>query len=441
MPDPPDLIHDLASLAGANVGRDMHAFMAELYPICRSISGAGLRETLNAIGERIPLEISEVPTGTEVFDWTIPREWNVREAWVRGPDGEKVVDFCDSNLHVVSYSTPVHRKLSLEDLQEHLFSLPEHPEWIPYRTSYYREFWGFCLAHRQREALAAGTYEVFIDSTLEDGSLSYAECVLPGRSDEEILVSCHTCHPSTCNDNLSGVALVTFLASLLRELPLRYTYRFLFNPGGIGSIAWLSRNEERLERIRHGLVAVCVGDPGSLTYKRSRRENADVDRAALHVLERSGADHQVIDFSPYGYDERNFSSPAFDLPVGSLSRSTHTRYAEYHTSADDLDFVRPEFLADSLEKYLSIIEVLEQNRRYLSLSPKGEPQLGKRGLYAPMGGLQDRFASEVAMLWILNYADGHHDLLDVARKSRLEMADLHSAAVALCEHGLLEELG
>lgn len=423
----------------------MHAFIAEAFPICRSITGDGVRRTLAMIAERIPLAIHEVPTGTQVFDWTVPREWNIRDAWIKDPSGRKVVDFQESNLHVLSYSVPIHARMPLSELKLHLFTLPFKPELIPYRTSYYREAWGFCLAHRQLEALPEGEYEVCVDSTLADGSLTYGECFLPGLTGEterEVLLSTHVCHPSLANDNLSGLAVMTWLARELAARPRRrYGYRFLFIPGTIGSITWLARNEERAGRIAHGLVAANLGDPGELHYKRSRRGSAEIDRAVKAVLEASGEPFGVEEFVPFGYDERQYCSPGFDLPVGSLTRTPWGRYPEYHTSADDLAFVQPDALAGSLRTYLDVVDVLEGNRRYLNLNPKCEPQLGRRGLYRTIGGDDAGRARELALLWVLNQSDGEQSLLDIAERSSLSFTAIREAADALLTAGLLREVG
>lgn len=424
-------------LESPELGNRLHAFVSQLYPICSSITGNGLREILRRIGQRIPLQVHEVPTGTQVFDWTVPREWNIRDAYVRNARGEKVIDFKNSNLHVVNYSIPVKAKLSLQELKQHLYTLPDRPDWIPYRTSYYRETWGFCLTQRQLDSLPEDEYEVVIDSSLEDGSLTYAECVVPGKSTEEILISCHACHPSLCNDNLSGLAVATFLAQALSGMERRFSYRFLFIPGTIGSIAWLSRNEQIVPLIKHGLVLACVGDPGPLSYKKSRRGNAEIDRAVLHLLATSGNPYNVRDFSPYGYDERQYCSPGFNLPVGCLNRTQHGKFPEYHTSADNLSFVTPEALAGSLRFCLDVFRVLENNLTYQNLNPKCEPQLGKRGLYRLMGGLPDAGARELAMLWVLNLSDGQHSLLDIAEHSTLKYDAILHAVKDLEESGLL----
>jgi aminopeptidase-like protein len=409
----------------------MHELMRELYPLCRSLTGDGVRETLELIEREVPLERTEVPSGTQAYDWTLPREWNIRGASLTGPGGERIADFADSNLHVLNYSVPVRGTFSLEELRPHLFSDPERPDAIPYRTSYHNENWGFCLPHSRYEQLPEGEYEAVIDSTLEDGQVTYAERFLPGESDDEVLISTYVCHPSLANDNLSGVVLAATLARHLAAQTLRRSYRFLFSPATIGPLTWLSRNEERLPRITAGLVATCVGDPGPFTYKRSRRGNAEIDRAVAAVL---GEDGTVEDFSPLGTDERQFCSPGFDLPMGVLSRTPPDRFREYHSSADDLDFVRPGPLGESFSRYLDVIDVLERNHAYRNLSPKGEPQLGRRGLYRPVGGGS---FTEGPLLWVLNLSDGEHDLLAIAERSGLPFAQVADAADALVDAGLL----
>ncbi len=420
-----------------DVGNQMYQLISELYPICRSITGDGFRETLKVIKKSIPLEIHEVPSGTQVFDWTVPKEWNIKDAYIKNLKGEKIVDFQESNLHVVSYSVPIRKKISLAALKEHLFTIPDYPDWIPYRTSYYKENWGFCLSHNQFLQMQDEEYEVCIDSSLEDGHLTYGEYYLGGESSDEILISCHACHPSLCNDNLSGISLATLLAKYLSQLSLRYSYRFIFIPGTIGSIAWLALNEHQVGRIKHGLVLTCVGDPGKSTYKKSRRGDAEVDKAAIHVLKHSAQDHEIIDFFPYGYDERQYCSPGFNLAVGCLMRSQHGQFPEYHTSADNLDLVQPPYLGDSFSKCLSILHVLENNKIYLNQNPKCEPQLGKRGLYKAIGGQKDSGLNQMAILWVLNLSDGSHTLLDIAQRSGMAFDVIKNAADALLEADLL----
>jgi len=415
-------------------GREIYELIAELFPICRSITGNGLRQTLDVLKRYVPLEIHEVPSGTQVFDWTVPKEWNIRDAYVMKSRGERIIDFQKSNLHVLNYSTPVRRTVTLAELKEHLHTLPEHPDWIPYKTSYYREDWGFCLSHNAMTRLQDDQYDVWIDSTLEDGALTYGEFLLEGEEETEILISCHACHPSLANDNLSGVALAAMLARHLGTCRRRYSYRFLFIPGTIGAITWLALNEQSTNRIQNGLVLTGLGDAGMITYKRSRRGNAEIDRVAAYVLKQAGQDHRIIDFHPYGYDERQYCSPGFDLPVGRISRTPYGEYPEYHTSADNLDFVCPETLQGSFETIMKILSTLDNNRVYLNLKPKCEPQLGRRGLYRTADGHK-----ELALLWVLNLSDGNHTLLDVAECSGMFFSEIREAADALVENGLLEE--
>jgi aminopeptidase-like protein len=418
-------------------GAEMVSLMQELFPICRSITGDGLRQSLRTIGELLPLDVTEVPSGTAVLDWVVPPEWNIRAGWLTDPSGQRVVDFDRSNLSVLNYSVPVHQTLTLEELRPHLHSLPDHPSWVPYRTSYYNEDWGFCLPDDVLRTLPPGHYEAVIDSSLEAGSLTYGECVLPGSSSEEILISGHICHPSLANDNLSGVVVAAFLAKALAARERRYTYRFLFAPGTIGAIAWLAHNEASIGRIRGGLVLACVGDEGEIVYKRSRQGDSSIDRAAEHVLKTGEGAHSVVDFSPYGNDERQFCSPGFNLPIGSITRSNYERAERHHTSADDIASISPEALAETLRVCLTILEVLEADDTFVNLSPKGEPQLGRRGLYRTFGGRADRPQLEAALLWLLSFADGRNSLLDIAVRAELPFAPVREAALLLEEAELL----
>ncbi len=415
----------------------MHELATELYPQCRSITGDGVRATLRRLAEEIPLTIHEVSSGTEVFDWTVPEEWNIREAWIKDSQGNKVVDFADHNLHVLGYSVPIHEKLKLDELKTKLFSLPEQPELIPYRTSYYKKTWGFCLAHRDLEKLTDGEYEVFIDSDHSAGSLTYGEWFLRGSSNEEVLISCHTCHPSLANDNLAGIAVAVALAKQLETKPRRLSYRFCFIPGTIGSITWLATNPDVYPRIKHGLVLTCAGDEGCVTYKKSRRGDALIDRAMQHVLKTSGDPHHIEEFHPYGYDERQYCSPGINLAVGSLMRSPHGTFPEYHTSADNLEFIKPHAMVDTLSKALDAIEVLEENACFVNLKPMCEPRLGKYGLYGGSGGKRTGEFSELALLWVLNQSDGTSDLLGIAEKSGMSFRKISSAALSLEVAGLL----
>lgn len=429
----------LTTLEREGLGRAMHDLMAELYPICRSITGEGVRETLRIIQKRIPLAMYEVPSGTKVFDWTVPLEWNVTDAYIMNREGKRIADFKAHNLHLMSYSSPVRKKMPLAELRPHLFTLPDHPEWIPYRTSYYKENWGFCLRHADLEKLSDDEYEVVIDSSLQPGSLTYGECYLPGETSEELLISCHVCHPSLCNDNLSGITVAARLAQTMALRSRRYSYRFLFIPGTIGSITWLAQNEQHVCRIKHGLVLTGVGDAGSVTYKKSRQGNTEIDRAVAHVLKHSGEPYSIINFFPYGYDERQYCSPGFDLPVGCFMRTPHGEYPEYHSSADNLDFVKTESLVDSYGRCLEVLELLEGNRIYMNQNPKCEPQLGRRGLYRAVAGQQEKQSKELAMLWTLNGSDGSATLLDIAERAEIPFRDICMAAIELERVGLLRE--
>jgi aminopeptidase-like protein len=429
----------IEALAYEGVGERMYALASEIYPICRSITGNGVRATLARLATLVDLEVREVPTGTQAFDWMVPREWNIREAYIKDSTGRTIVDFASSNLHVMSYSTPVRTRLALKELSAHLHSLPQQPDVIPYRTSYYAENWGFCLTHRQLESLQDDIYEVVIDSELKDGSLTYGEYFHRGETEDEVLFSAHICHPSLANDNCSGLALLAHLANRIARMRTRYSYRFLFAPGSIGALAWLSRNEEKITRIKHGLVVSCVGDGGGPTYKKSRRGSADIDRAMVHVLEHSGLQPRILDFFPYGYDERQYCSPGFDLPVGLFQRGQFGTFPEYHTSADNLDFIRPAHLEASYRIVTELIEVLERNQTFENTSPKGEPHLGKRGLYGAIGGDKTGAASIMTMLWVLNLSDGRHTLLDIAERAGLPFREVASVAALLGKNGLLRE--
>jgi len=421
----------------ANLGDEMYRLISDLYPICRSITGDGVRETLAHLQRIIPVVVHGVQTGTAVFDWTVPKEWNIRDAYVKNSKGERVIDFQKSNLNVLNYSTPVQGVFSLAELREHLFSMPEYPEWIPYRTSYYNERWGFCLTDRQLQQMQEDEYEVCIDADLSDGQLNYGEYFIPGESDDEVLFFTHICHPSLCNDNLSGIAVASFLARHLALSPRRLSYRIIFAPATIGSITWLAQNQAGAANIKYGLVLANLADDGHVHYKKSRRENAEIDNIVQHVLRESKDDFEVIDFSPYGYDERQFCSPGFNLPVGRFTRSPNGGYPEYHTSADNLDFIEKEKLVDSLSTLFRIIQVIENNVSYVNNNPFCEPQLGRRGIYHALGGMQGIGELQHAMLWILNLSDGTKSLLEIAQKSEMPFAVLLQAAELLHENALI----
>jgi aminopeptidase-like protein len=428
----------LKSWDSSQRGLELYSLVSALYPICRSITGDGFRKSLRLVAGKVPLVLNEVPTGTAVFDWTVPKEWNIRDAWIKNARGEKVLDFGKSNLHVLNYSVPIRATLKRDELKSRVFTLPDKPDWIPYRTSYYKETWGFCMTQRQWDGLGDGDYEICIDSSLDAGSLTYGEFLIQGETRDEVLISCHSCHPSLCNDNLSAMSAAASLAAILATVPLRYSYRFMWIPGTIGAITWLALNEPVIPRIRHGLVLSCVGDPGAFTYKRSRRGNAEIDRVVEHVLRSSEHPFESIEFSPYGYDERQYCSPGINLPMGCFMRTPNGKYPQYHTSADNLDLVTAPALAESLRMLLTVVGVLESNRRYVNLNPKCEPQLGRRGLYRTMGGTSGT-GFEEALLWVLNQSDGTHSLLDIAERAKLNFGAVADAADALVTHDLLRE--
>ncbi len=425
-----------------SVGAEALGLMERLYPLCRSLTGNGVRATFDVLEELIPIERVNVPSGTHIFDWIVPDEWNIRDAYVAAPDGTRVIDFRQSTLHVVSYSEPVRTRLTLEQLREHLFTLPDQPDLIPYRTSYYNRTWGFCLSQNQLLSLQPGEYDVVIDSTLQPGHLTYAELILPGEDPDagEVLFSTYVCHPSLANDNLSGIAVTTMLARELTSRQLKHTYRFVFAPGTIGPLSWLHVNRDRLDRIRHGLALSCIGDGGNLTYKRSRREHADVDLAVEIVLRDSGLPHRLLPWDPWGGDERQFCSPGFNLPVGTLMRTPHGEFDGYHTSADSLDRIAPASLGGAVETALRVIDVLETNGSFRNQSPYGEPQLGRRGLFRSSGGAVSSPLEEKAFLWLLNLSDGDQSLLDIARRSEIPYTTIERAAQRLRDADLLAQV-
>jgi len=433
------LILDEESIAAAaEKGQTMHALVRELYPLTRSITGPGLRATVKRLGAIVPLEVTEVRSGTPVFDWSVPEEWSIEDAYIEHESGRRFGELRRSNLHVVGYSIPVDTTMTLAELRPHLHSLPEHPNWIPFITSYYKPGWGFCLAHRELQSLPEGRYRVVIRSQLGPGSLTLAEHVHRGASEDEVLVFAHDCHPSLANDNLSGLAVAVQLAAFLAQRTTRYTYRFVFAPATIGSITWLAMNESKLAHIRHGLVLSLLGDGGPLHYKKSRGGNHAIDRSAWHVLRTEFPGSRLLEFSPWGYDERQFCSPGINLPIGRLTRTPNGEFIQYHTSADNPDFVTADALAQSWLVCLKIFEAIEADVRYVNLSPKGEPQLGRRGLYRSTGGyytgVPDR---QMALFWLLNQSDGNTSLLDIAEKSGLSAGVLARAALDLQVAGLL----
>ena len=419
---------------------EIESYFDRLWPIMRSITGPGVRLTHDILSELHPLERIEVPTGTRAFDWRIPQEWRVNAAYLVDPDGRRILDVARNTLHLVNYSVPFRGVLERSELDEHLHSLPEQPDAIPYVTSYYQPRWGFCLPHAMRSALPDGRYQVVVDTELFDGSLTIGEAVLPGRSTDEVLISTYTCHPSLANNELSGPLTAAFLMRRLARWPeRRLTYRFVFAPETIGSITYLSLRGEHLKRtVKAGFVVTCCGDGGPFTYKLSKQENGLSDRAARHVLvARHRANHRIVPFRPdQASDERIYSSPAFNLPIGSIMRAMYGTYPEYHTSLDDKSVVSFDALGETIGVYEAVLQSLDRNVSYRSLVPEGEPELGRRGIY-PTLSRRDSYGGGAALFWLLHYADGAHDLLDIAERSGVEIGDLHLAAERLVGAGLL----
>lgn len=420
-------------------GSALHALAARLYRIPRSLAGPGVRETLALLAEHAPIDRRELPSGTPVADWEVPREWVLRSARLTAPDGRVIADAALHNLHVLNYSAGFRGRLALPELRPHLFSLPDRPDAIPYRTSYWRESWGFCLPHRVVESLPEGEYEVEIDAEHVDGAMSWGEACLAGERADEVLLSTHLCHPQMANDNLSGLVVMTALAAELAARPRRrLSYRFLFAPGTIGAIAWLATNGEKLGAIRHGLVTAGLGDAGAFHYKKTRSGDAAIDSIAPRALRRAGFEVAVEEFVPFGYDERQYNAPGYRLPVGSLTRTPWGRYPEYHTSDDDLDFVRPENLEQSLAAFRAVVDELEAREVWVNRKPFGEPRLGRHGLYRAIGGDDAGRERELALLWVLNLADGDHDVEQIVERSRMPADRIREAIDALAAAGLIE---
>ncbi len=423
------------------IEKELESYFDRLWCINRSLTGNGNRDTLKILSEIIDINIKEVKSGTICFDWKIPPEWNVSQAWIKDSKGQYIINFIDNNLHLLGYSTPVHKKMPLDELKKYLYTLPEHPDYIPYLTSYYYPRWGFCLSHNQLNNLKDDIYEVFIDSQLNDeGSMTYADSIIKGESEKEILFSTYICHPSMANNELSGPLVTSFIYKALKDKKLRFSYRFVFIPETIGSIYYLSKYGEYLkDNIIAGFVVTTIGDKGSFNYKRSRKGKCLVDRATELILSQTENNYILEDFFPdSGSDERQYCSPGFNLPVGSLMRTRYGKYKEYHTSADNKDFISFEAMEKSVEKYLEVIYLIENNYTYINKNPNCEPMLGKRGLYPSLGSQKETEELIRAIMWVLNLSDGQNDLIEICNKSKINYKIIIEAAKKLHENELLE---
>jgi aminopeptidase-like protein len=420
--------------------KKIESYFDRLWPINRSLTGEGNRETLKIISEIIPLKIHEVPSGTQCFDWTVPPEWNTKEAWIKDEKGNTIVDFKNNNLHLLGYSEPFEGLLSFEELREHLYTLPDQPDLIPYLTSYYSRRWGFCLTHNQLNILDTSTkYQVKIESTLDDkGSMTYGDLVIKGKSEKEILFTTYICHPSLASNELSGPLVTSFIYDQLKNRDMYYSYRFVFAPETIGSIAYLSVHGEHLKKnLEAGFVVTCIGDAGNFTYKKSRRSTTLVDRAVQLILQQTEDEFTIKEFAPIGSDERQYCSPGFNLPVGSLMRTMYGEFPEYHTSGDNKDFICFEAMEASIDKFMDIIDLMEMNQKYINQFPNCEPQLGKRGLYPSLSEKNKAIEIE-SMMWILNYADGEHDLIEIIEKSKIDYRTILKVSGKLLLKGIIE---
>ncbi len=445
------------------VEQKLYSLMQELFPICRSITGNGVRKTLKILKEEIDLKIINVPSGTKVFDWKIPNEWNIKDAYVKNSKGERIIDFHKSNLHILNYSIPIKKTISSNELKKHLYSLREKPNSIPYVTSYYKKNWGFCVPHNLLKSFNDDTYNVHIDSTLKPGSLTYGEFLIKGKIKDEILISTYICHPSLCNDNLSGIVVTTMLAKLLSKIETYYSYRFLFIPETIGAITWLSKNKKNLSKIKSGFVITCVGGNGTFTYKKTRNNDSEIDKISIDVLKHSKKPFQTRDFFPYGSDERQYSSPGINLPIGVFMRTPYYEFKQYHTADDNLDSIKKFALNDSLIMLFKIILEVEKKKPSFSikqknkisksksdvfqnLNPNCEPQLGRRKLYRNISKsrLVDKNNSEnmieLSICWVLNFSDGFHSLKEISKKSNLPLKLIQKTAKLLVEKKLIKKI-
>lgn len=415
---------------------ELYKDITDLYKICRSLTGEGIKYTLNYIKNEIPINIHSINSGEEVFDWRVPKEWNVKDAHVKNSNGETIIDLKDHYLHILNYSIPIHKKMNLTELKQHIYTLPEFPNWIPYRTSYYKENWGFCMEHSKFINLKEDIYEVFIDSTLEDGKLYYGDLIIKGKSEKEILISSYCCHPQQCNDSLSGTVLAMHLAKHLMRTDNYYTYRFIFIPETIGSIVYLHKNLDIMKKnIIGGYVITCVGDEGEFTYLKTRSENQFIDKITLFVLNEKNINYKMRDYNACGSDERQYNYPGVDLNIGSLMKSKYHEFDEYHTSADDLNYVTRKGITDSYNMYIDCLNLIEKNHIY-SNKTLCEPFLTKYNLYSDIGSCKySDFFRNVSL--VLKYFDSRNDLIDVSVKTKISIEQIYEIVNVLLEKNII----
>lgn len=420
---------------------DLELYFDKLWPICRSITGDGLRESFRILQEIIPLKLTEVPSGTEVFDWTVPDEWNIRDAYIITPDGKKIADFNVNNLHVVNYSVPVDKEVTFDELDEHLHTKKELPGAIPYITSYYEKKWGFCISFDEYQQLPRkGTYKVKIDSDLKPGSLTYGDFLLPGETDDEILFSSYLCHPSMANNELSGPLTLAFLYSEIEKLKNRkYSYRFVIAPETIGAICYLNKNKEQLlKRVKAGYVFTCCGDGGPITYKKTRDDASLTNKMTAHLLKQLENGYRMVPFDPIGSDERQYASPGFNLPVGVLMRTPFSQFKEYHTSYDNKELMDFKKMSELIRFCTDMVKAYELNDSYVNQIKYGEPFLRKRDMYEDLSTKLSHSDLIKMRLRLLNYLDGTRELVDICDKYGYSILDTETEISQMLKHGLIK---
>lgn len=417
----------------------------KLYPICRSITGKGFIDSLKILKENMEIKITKFKTGTKVLDWTIPKEWNIKDAYIIAPDGKKIVDFKKHNLHVMNYSIPINKKISLEELKKKLFTLPNQPNAIPYVASYYKRDWGFCIEYNKFKKLKKGLYRVVIDSSLKNGNLVYSDSVIPGKSKKQILLSTYLCHPQMANHELGGPIVLSLLYKILKKTgPHKYSYRFLVCPENIGSAAFLHKNKNNLKNIIAGYVINCVGRGNEITYKKSRVSNSLSDQAALNIIKNFGKKYIIEDFYPWGSDEKQFCSPGFNLPIGLIMRKRFDKFKEYHTSLDNKNFISTKILIETINIYYQVLKTIENNFTPLAKIQYGTPQLSKSKipLYrSKMNWHIKKMENRTkVMLEILSFADGKINMIELANKRNFKLIEHIGIIEKLIKAGYVKKL-